>query len=163
VCVLAHFFIGRLIGNVIMPTELQPALVKAHLEVFGSRAGARIPENLYAQAVYRQFYQPLSGNPRMKGEQIAQYLKEDVVKWNSVILLWGVQPTGTQCRQALALLFNLPCTQLTSMHRRLEAILILGMNAGVESWRSHDGGITGLEVEFATDFAQHQLRLRKLM
>jgi hypothetical protein len=152
------------IGMCVMQTLLLGDLVKAHLEIIGSRAGARIPENLYGKAVYRQFYEPLSGNPHRKGQQIAHYLKQDIVCWNSEIRMSAVvQPTWTQRRQALALLFNLPCIRLTSMHRRLEAILILGVDGGVESWRSHDGGSTGPEVEFTTDFAEHQLRLRKLM
>jgi hypothetical protein len=146
-----------------MTTLLPHYLVKAHLAIFGSRAGARIPETLYAQEVYRYLYQPLVGNPREKGGQIAYYLKEDVDKWNGEIIFGGVQPTPAQCRQALALLFNLPRTNLTSMHRRLEATIILGVNGGVESWRSHDGGITGPEVEFAIKFTEHQLKLRKLM
>jgi hypothetical protein len=146
-----------------MNNQLLQALVKAHLKVWGSRTGARKLDNLYTTGVYRYLNQPLRGNPTEKGGEIVRGLQIDLAMWNGGFSWEGWQPSVTQCREAAEILFNFRGTRLTAYHRRLEAILTLGWDNGVESWRSHDGGITGPEVEFAKDFARHQLRLRNLI
>jgi hypothetical protein len=150
-----------------MEAKILQDLVKAHLKIWGSRSGARRLENLYGPTdhtrAYRYLYQPLRGNPVEKGGDIVRGLQIDLAVWNSDFLWEGWQPSATQCRDAAEMLFNFRGTRLTAYHRRLEAILMLGWDNGVESWRSHDGGVTGPEVEFARSFALHQLRLRHLI
>jgi hypothetical protein len=87
----------------------------------------------------------------------------DIAEWNPIFCLGDLQPSVAQCRVATAILFNFKRLNLTAKHRRQEAILKLGWDNGVESWRSHDGGITGPEVDFAKELALHQLRKRNLI
>jgi hypothetical protein len=146
-----------------MNNQLLQALIKAHLKVWGSRTGARKLENLYDIRVYRYLYRPLAGDPTEKGGQVAEHLKREIATWNSEFRHGDLQPSVTQCKDAIEILFNLEGTTLKAEHRRREAILKLEWDNGVESWRSHNGGVTGPEVEFAKDFARHQLRLRHLI
>jgi hypothetical protein len=105
----------------------------------------------------------LSGDPDVKGGQVAKSIMVDIAEWNADFSLADLHPSVAQCRVAAATLFNFKGLRLTAKHRRLEAVLKLGWDKGVESWRSHDGGITGPEVDFARDLALHQLRKRNLI
>jgi hypothetical protein len=145
-----------------MNIQLLNALVKAHLAIWGSITGARKPENLYNQAAYREILQPLSGSPYEKGGQIAESILVDIAEWNPDFRLDDLQPSVVQCRVVAAILFNFKKLKLNGTYRKQEGILKFGWDKGVESWRSHDGGITGPEVDFARDLALHQLRKRKL-
>jgi hypothetical protein len=139
-------------------------LLKAHLQVWGSRTGAKKPENLcqWKYRAYSELYGPLTGTPVVRGGDIVRSLKGDVAGWNSTFTYEDKQPTVTQCREAAEILYNFKRTRLSGAHRRLEAILVMELDISVEAWRSHDGGLTGPEVDFATDLVLHQLRARHL-
>jgi hypothetical protein len=144
-------------GRMPLDTQLLKDLKLAHLEVISSRAGARKPENLY-QSIYREIWGIRWGTPSQQGETAIKYIKADLAKWDSPIRIRDVQPSPTQQQEAVAMLLNLGRMMLEPKERRGIAVQILGLRrCKVETWRSHDGGETGYEVDFITYFASYQL------
>jgi hypothetical protein len=142
---------------VTMETQLLHDLVAAYLEAISTRAGARNPENFY-QDIFREIWKIRWGTPTQQGEMAIKYVKADLGRWNNPVWIRDVQPTPAHQQEAVAMLLNLGRAMLEPKDRRAIAINILGLkHCKVVTWRSHDGGKTGYEVDLIRPFAQYQL------
>ena len=143
--------------------ELLNNLKLAYLEVI-STSGARNPANFYHD-VFREIWGIREREPKRYGELVIKYVEIDLPKWDSQIWVRDVQPTPTQQQEGIAMLFNLGRLKFAPNARRqitAEGILKL-KNCKPVTWRSHDGGATGYEVDFIEPFCRFQLERKGLV